>query len=172
MRFLAEFLTGIVTGAPLWVWPLLLLLIVLGLLCSRDRKLSILPYFLMPLIALANVPTLMLQERAELALAAWGLACLCGIVGGFKLQGRWIIERNGLRAEVAGEWLSLIVMMVLFWGNFANAIFVAVAPELTAGLAYQILFLTLLGLASGSFLGRPLRILTWQSQPPMQSPSS
>jgi hypothetical protein len=167
MNFLTEFLpgivTGIVTGAPIWIWPLLFLLIGLGIFCSRDRKISILPYFLMPLIALTTVPILMAQQRPELAVTVWGLAYLCGILGGYRLQGRWTLSRTGLRAEVTGEWLSLCVMMLLFWANFANGVFAAVAPDLTAGLVYQILFPALLGLASGSFLGRPLRILTWPS---------
>ncbi len=166
MEFLTNFLAGIFNGAPLWIWPLLFLLIALGLHCSRRREMSILPYFLMPLIALTNMPTLLAQHSAELALMSWGFSYLAGISGGFWVQGRWIIARRGLRAEVAGEWLSLTVMMLLFWANFANGALAAVAPELTAGMAYQILFPGLLGLASGSFLGRPLRITTWPSSTP------
>ena len=166
MEFLTDFLAGIFYGAPIWIWPLLLLLIALGLHCSRRREMSILPYFLMPLIALTNVPTLLAQQSAELAFMSWGVAYLCGIGGGFWVQGRWIVARRGLRAEVAGEWLSLTVMMLLFWANFVNGILAAVLSELTEGLAYQILFPGLLGLASGSFLGRPLRLATWPSSTP------
>ncbi|MEP2718145.1 hypothetical protein [Pseudophaeobacter sp.] len=129
---------------------------------------SVLPYFLMPLIALTNVPTLLAQHSAELGFAAWGLAYLCGIGGGFWVQGRWIIARRGLRAEVAGEWLSLTVMMMLFWANFANGIFSAISPNITASMAYCGLLPALLGLASGSFLGRPLRILFWEDQTKLQ----
>ncbi|CUH87593.1 hypothetical protein PH5382_01522 [Phaeobacter sp. CECT 5382] len=165
MELFTGILTGILTGAPLWIWPLLLLLILLGLHASRDREMSILPYSLMPLIALSNVPVLIVQPEAGMAFGAWGLAYICGAGLGFRIQARWIIARRGLRAEVAGEWLSLAVMMLLFWANFANGVTVAVAPDLVASSAYQILFPALLGLASGSFLGRPVRILLWPNAP-------
>lgn len=156
-----ELLTGILTGTPIWIWPLLLVLVALGLHSSRRREMSILPYFAMPLIALTNVPMLLSQPKATVAFSVWGLAYFCGVGFGFHIQARWIIARQGLRAEVAGEWLSLAVMMLLFWANFANGILAAVAPELTSSSSYRILFPALLGLASGIFLGRPLRILLW-----------
>lgn len=158
-----EFLHETMTGAPIWIWPLLLLLVGLGVHASRPREMSILPYFLMPLIALTNVPLLMTQQATAMVFAVWGLAYICGVGFGFYIQARWIISRQGLRAEVAGEWLSLTVMMLLFWANFSNGILSEVAPELTTGNAYQLGFPALLGLASGTFLGRPLRIVLWPS---------
>ena len=167
-----EIIVGIFTGAPIWIWPLLLLLVLLGLHASRTREMLILPYFAMPLIALTNVPTLLAQSQPERAFLAWGLAYACGAFIGFTLQGRWTLWRRGLRAKVAGEWLSLTVMMLLFWANFANGLLDALAPEVTAQAAYGIGFPALLGLASGTFLGRPLRIVLWRSQTSTPLPNS
>ena len=38
-------LSGILTGAPLWVWPLLAGLILLGLKASKNRKARCLPSY-------------------------------------------------------------------------------------------------------------------------------
>lgn len=159
-----SFFAQILSGAPLWIWPLLLLLVLLGLHASRTREMLILPFFAMPLIGLTNVPTLLAQNQPERAFLVWGLAYVCGALIGFTLQGRWILWRRGLRAKVAGEWLSLAVMMLLFWANFANGLLDALAPEVTALATYGIGFPALLGLASGTFLGRPLRIVLWRNQ--------
>lgn len=148
----------IFTGAPIWVWPLLLLLLLLGLRASRTQEVLIPAYFAIPIIALTNLPTL--AALPALALMAWGLAYLCGAVLGYRLQVRWILWRQGLRARLQGEWLSLAVMMVLFWANFINGVLGAVAPALAETQSYTVMLALILGSASGSFLGRPLRVLT------------
>lgn len=145
------------TGAPIWVWPLLLLLILLGLRASRTQEVLIPAYLAMPLIALTNLPTL--AALPVPALMAWGLAYLCGAALGYRLQARWILWRQGLRARLQGEWLSLAVMMMLFWTNFINGVLGAVAPSLAETQSYSVMLALILGSASGSFLGRPLRVL-------------
>lgn len=158
---LPYFLNGIVTGAPLWVWPLLLVLLALGLRASRPRETSLLPLCLLPLIGLSNLSTLAQLSDTGFAWKVWGLAYLVGAGLGFLQQGAWIVERRGWRAHVEGEWLTLCTMMLLFWANFANGAIPALAPDFANSTLYLILFPALLGLASGSFLGRPLRLLTW-----------
>jgi hypothetical protein len=160
---LPHFLKGIMTGAPLWVWPLLLVLLALGLRASRPRETSLLPLCLLPLIGLSNVSTLTGLADPALAWKAWSLAYLLGAGLGFLQQGAWIVERRGWRAHIKGEWLTLTTMMLLFWANFANGTIATLAPNLAASTLYLILFPALIGLASGSFLGRPLRLLTWNN---------
>lgn len=160
-----EIFFAILAGVPVWIWPLLLVLVLLGLHSSRDHPVLIPTYLAMPLIAISNLPTLQAQPNLELALAVWGVTYLCGALLGHRLQTRWMITRRGLKAWVRGEWFSMAMMMLLFWVNFANALVDAVAPEISASLAFGLILATLLGLASGSFLGRALRILFWQPQP-------
>ncbi|KPD13074.1 hypothetical protein AN476_07145 [Phaeobacter sp. 11ANDIMAR09] len=165
MNAMAELTLGILTGAPIGVWPLLALLIALGLLCSRDRQISLLSQIPVPLIALINLPSLLALEAYRLAFISWGLAYLCGILGGFWKQGHWTLARTGLRVMAAGEWFSLTALMLLFWANFANGLVASLFPELAAMASFQILYLALLGVLSGSFLGRLLRMFFWQNQP-------
>ncbi|MGR3623347.1 hypothetical protein [Pseudophaeobacter sp.] len=153
---------GIFSGAPVWVWPLLLFLVLMGLRATRTQDIFIPAYLAMPLIAFTNLPTLQALPLLEQSL--WALAYISGAFIGFRLQARWMVWRRGLRARVSGEWLSLSVMMVLFWANFANGLLSEIAPEVTRSAIFAGILATVLGLASGSFLGRPLRVLTWKRQ--------
>lgn len=156
----------IFSGAPIWVWPLLLMLVLLGLRASRSQEILIPAYLAMPLVALTNLPTLATLPAA--ALMTWALAYLSGAALGYRLQARWVLWRQGLRARLQGEWLSLAVVMVLFWANFINGVLGAMAPTLAESQGYNVMLALILGLASGSFLGRPLRILTTPERPSVQ----
>lgn len=161
MEIFFGILAGILKGTPFWVWPLFILLLALGLRASRRRETSLIPPLLLPLVGLSNVPTLGSLPDPETAWRIWISGYLCGAIIGFLLQKRWIITRNSWRAEVEGEWLTLSTMMLIFWASFANGILTAVAPDIITSALYLYLFPAWLGLASGSFLGRPLRMMFW-----------
>lgn len=149
------------TNTPYWVWILFAALLITGLQSSKTRELWLLPYFLLPLLIFASLFTLLKLPNPSLAWSVWALAYLSGAIAGYTLQGRWILQRNGWRIRLKGEWLTLTMMMVIFGANFANGLLSAISPSLLATPIFLILFATATGLSSGSFLGRSLRIAFW-----------
>ena len=153
-------LQGIATGTPIWVWPLLAVLIVIGFYSMRERVSPIWAYYLIPLMgvfavnAVAGIPA---------APEIWGLfvaSYLVGALGGYRVQPRWIIWRRASRVALRGEALTLVVILTVFAANFVIGTLQAVAPQVVASTLFQAGFVMVEGLASGSFLGRTLAIVS------------
>jgi len=74
------------------------------------------------------------------------------------VQRRWLLGREASRVRLAGESLTLSVMMLVFWANFAGGVMRAVAPQTYGNPVFHIIFAGLLAASCGSFAGRALRI--------------
>lgn len=149
-------MTQLLTGAPLWVWPLLALLVFTGLRARQERMAPVLLIYLMPLLGL-----LALRSVAGLPAGGWvwlvfGVFYCAGVWAGQALQARWILERRGRMVRLAGENLTLVVVMVVFWANYASGVLMTFAPEVLGNNVFQACFTVLVALATGSFAGRAL----------------
>ena len=121
-------MSGIITGAPIWVWPLLALLVFIGLRARRTRKAPVGLVYALPLLG-----ALALRSTAALPADGWiwlvfAAAYVSGGWGGYLLQQGWLLGREGRMVRLAGENLTLAVMMLVFWANFAGGFLRAVAP--------------------------------------------
>jgi hypothetical protein len=154
----------ILAGAPVWVWPLLVLLVVLGIVASRDRTRSAVPMYFLWLPGLLSVRSVYALDAPGSVWAVFGGACLAGAWLGDRFQRRIIVAKQGAMIKVRGEWLTLGVMMVIFWMNFASGVVRAISPETVASPVYMSVFAVLAGLAAGSFSGRSLRTFLMPSQ--------
>ena len=117
------------TQAPLWVWPLLALLIVAGLRALRDRRAPIWLTYAMPAFVLLALRTL---GTLEPGISAWVIfGVVWGIAGllGYRIARRWVLYREGSRVHLRGEVVTLVALMVIFWANFAAGVLDATAPE-------------------------------------------
>ena len=79
-------LMGILTGAPVWVWPLLGLLVIVGLMSIRSRLSRIWPFYLMPLFAVLAIRAV---AGMHVAPELWGLfaaSYATGAVLGWRVQ--------------------------------------------------------------------------------------
>lgn len=152
-------ISGILTGAPVWVWPLLGLLVMLGLLSMRSRVSRVWPFYLMPLLAILAVRAVgglhVSPELWGLFAAAYGM----GAVLGWRVQPRWINGRDETRVALKGEALTLVMVLTVFVANFTAGTMKAVAPQVAEGTGFQFGFVLIVGLVSGLFLGRSLAIL-------------
>ncbi len=151
-------MTGILTGAPLWVWPLLLLLVIVGLRARRDRQAPAILIYAMPLLGI-----LALRSTAALPASMWiwlvfVTAYLSGAKAGYQVQGRWLSGRVGKLVRLKGENLTLVVVMVVFWANFAGGFLQAVLPDVYANAVFHMAFTALIALGAGSFAGRAVRV--------------
>jgi hypothetical protein len=151
-------LFSLIVGAPLWIWPLLALLIGYGIRASQDRETSVLPVYLLPLLGLITLHSVVNSFGGVSVWVAYGAAYLGGAAGGYALQKRWLLARNGWRVTLKGEWITLIVVMTLFWMNYAWSATVVISPDFIAQITIQMAFAVTVGLASGSLLGRALRV--------------
>lgn len=151
-------LLHVLLGAPLWVWPLLAGLVWYGLRASKARKTSAIAVYLLPLLGAISINTVLEMPNQQLVWIAYAVAYAAGAVMGFVLQRRWLIEKSGMQVELAGEWFTLVVLMVIFWMNFANGTFSVIAPNLYANRVFLGVFALIVGAASGTFGGRAIKV--------------
>jgi hypothetical protein len=164
---LNQILMQILRGTPLWVYPLFLVLIILGYLQSKPRevapaRLAILPVAL-GLFSLSRVLGTFGPEAP--ALAAWVAGTAAALLLNRALKqpagARWSAASGTF--HVPGSWVPLALMMAVFFARYAVAVSLAMAP----GLAHSAGFATAtsfgFGLLSGMFLARALRV--WSQRP-------
>lgn len=156
------FLT-IISNVPVWVWPLLIGLLFLGLRATRERAVSKAVLLSMPLLALLSVPTLMHMEPTILVWTLYPLGYAIGTYIGYIKQARWLIADNGSRVTVSGEWLTLTSIMILFCANFVGGTISAMAPQIYTSLGFVAAYLAILATTSGLFAGRAIYI--WRGRP-------
>lgn len=156
------FLT-IISNAPVWVWPLLIGLLFLGLRATKERAVSKAVLLSLPLLALLSLPTLMRMEPAILVWMLYPLGYAIGAYIGYIKQARWLIADDGLHVTVSGEWLTLTSIMILFSANFVGGTISAMAPQVYTSPGFVAAYLALLATTSGLFGGRAIYI--WRGKP-------
>lgn len=120
------------TGAPVWVWPLLIALIALGVSRLRDREMPVWRLLLLPAI-LSSVSVLGIIARdlsgAELSVSLAG--AVAGLLAGaWSMRGVAVVRLAGNRIRVKGEAVSLIAILGIFATHFAAGTLAATAPHI------------------------------------------
>lgn len=155
-----QLIQGIAQGAPLWVWPVLIFLAVIGLKATRDRRMPRTLFYALPflgLITLRSISTLPPLGLIWLGFVAGGLI---GALLGHALHGQWLIGREGRTLLLRGEWFTFTMLMVIFWSNFISGTVKAISPAFYESTPFLLGVVLLCGFAAGSFLGRSVRALT------------
>lgn len=152
-------LSGIFNGAPLWVWPLLGLVVIVGLISMRTRVTRVWPFYLMPLFAILAIRAVGGLNVSPELWGMFGATYGTGAVAGWRVQPRWITGRDATHVALRGEALTLAMVLTVYAANFAVGTMRAVAPHLIESLGFQTVFVLIVGLLSGLFLGRSLAIL-------------
>ena len=147
------------SNVPIWVFPLFILLLVVGLRATKDRKVPVAVIYALPLLGILTIRNLTAMSPPTWIWAVALLAYVVGVAFGMKLQQKWIIKREGSFAHVKGEWLTLVAMMILFTAGFANGFLNATLPSATNSAAFMALFVVLTCLPAGHFLGRTITTL-------------
>ncbi len=109
------------------------------------------------MISLRSVTTLPLQEFAWAGFAG---SYAAGVAYAYMRQERWLLGKQGRTVSLAGEWFTMLSLMVIFWMNFAGGMMQALSPQAYESPAFIVLFTLLTGAASGSFPGRGIRVVT------------
>jgi hypothetical protein len=153
-----------ITNAPLWVWPLLALLISFGFIATRERTTLIAPLYGLPFLGILSLSAV---NALTISPSVWALFFCAYIIGawrGFVFQEGIILFKSRTHVTLSGEWVTMIVVMTIFWMNFVGGAMQAVAPTTYASTTFHVIFASIAGLTAGVFLGRALRLMTSPSE--------
>jgi hypothetical protein len=148
----------IVTGTPLWVWALLVLLLVLGIRALWPTtaplwRLAILPtvFFVWGLYGLFTLHSLTLQR-----LLPWAVALAAGIGAGLAIAGLSKIRADKTRhaVHIPGSALTLILSLLIFATKYVFGVLHARRPDLFAEVWLWLPEIAVSGLLTGMFVGR------------------
>jgi len=153
-----QMISGIINGTPIWVWPLFLVLVMLGLRATKRRIVPAWIFYLMPLLGLLAINGVYQRGGTLVIWLVFALAYGAGIVLGYIKQQQWLISKQGGRVELRGEWVTLLTMMVVFLANFVAGFVAAVSPQLYASQSFVVVFVAMTAMASGVFFGRAWRV--------------
>jgi hypothetical protein len=153
-----------ITNAPLWVWPLLALLISFGFIATRERTTLIAPLYGLPFLGILSFNAV---NGLTPDTSIWILFAGADAIGawrGFVFQESIILFKSRTHVTLSGEWLTMIVVMVIFWMNFVGGAMQAVAPDTNASTTFHAIFASIAGITAGVFLGRATRLITSPSE--------
>ncbi|WP_293449856.1 hypothetical protein [Planktotalea sp.] len=152
-------MTPFFSNVPIWVFPLFIVLLVLGLRASKDRSVSIALIYLLPLLGILTFRNILALSPPIWVWAVAALTYACGITLGMALQNRWSVERGARLVKLRGEWATLTAMMIIFAAGFVNGALSTTMPALTQTGVFTAGFAAINCLASGQFLGRAIATL-------------
>ncbi len=155
-----EIFIGMWQNTPIWVWPLFFVLLAIGLFAMKTRNSSIIPYFFYPLFGLTAANALMNLGHIPANWIVFACFYLIGAVMAFRWQDGLILEKQGWTMRLQGDKITMLILMLIFFSNFVNGVFEAVATQVSSTLLYTVIFAGIIGLCSGSFSGRALRVVT------------
>jgi hypothetical protein len=156
-------MSDIVTKAPIWVWPLLLVLIALGFMQSRNRTVPPQPIIVIStaMLCLSAYGVISSFQGSVLALLAWAKLLMITLLICPKMgypQG-WQFDANTGRMQVPGSWLPMALFLGIFLTKFAVGAALAMRPALAQQLYFALPISALYGLLSGIFAARALHAL-------------
>ena len=149
----------IIINVPLWVWPLFIGLLAIGLLGTRSRQAPLILFWFLPLLGALAVNSMAAFGATVLAWAVFAVFYIAGCLFGFNYQKKIVLERKGSRVSLKGEWLTLVTIMIIFWTNFARGLMTAIFPDIIANPATIAIIAAIVGSVSGVFLGRSIQTL-------------
>lgn len=141
----------IVTRTPLWVWPLMLVVLWLGWWGLRPRVVSPARLAILPLVGLGTSLSGIAQSlQPAPALAAWAVAVVAALPLGYALGRRRSVRllEDG-RLAIAGGWFALGFGISIFAVRYALGVLFGVMPHLRA----ELLWICLSGGVGGVITG-------------------
>ncbi|MGB7243716.1 MAG: hypothetical protein WBC93_16735 [Sulfitobacter sp.] len=155
-----EVLLGIWQNAPVWIWPLFFILLLIGFLAMRTRNSSIIPYFFYPLFGLSAANAISGLVHVPTSWTVFAVSYLVGVALAFRWQDGLILQKTGWTMRLKGDRITILILMLIFFSNFVNGVVEAVAPQMREMTVFTAIFASVIGMCSGSFTGRALRVIT------------
>ncbi|MDP1838711.1 MAG: hypothetical protein Q8N31_24755 [Reyranella sp.] len=124
----------IVANTPLWVWPLMVFVVWIGVLSLRARTVPVWRLAILPVVSLIfSLAGIAQSAQPGLAAAGWAVALLAALPLGLALGRRRAVRflADG-RLEIAGGWFMLAFGLSIFAARYALGVLFGVAPALKA----------------------------------------
>ena len=127
-------LLQVVASTPLWVWPLMVLVLVLGWYGLRPTTVPPVRLAILPLIGVGtSVAALVQSPQTSVATASWVLALLVTLPVGHAIGRRRAVQwLSDGRLEIAGGWFMLLFGASIFVTRYALGLLFGVLPALKA----------------------------------------
>lgn len=153
-------LLQIVSGTPLWVWPLLAYVLWRGWRMSRDRDTRLRQLVVMPLIMLGLSLYGLVAHLTLVSLAAYLVGAGFGAAAGQAIARRRPAEllANGMIRR-KGDWLPFALVVGIFAVRYTQGITLALHPALAADMAFILGGALLSGLFAATMVVRTLAAL-------------
>ena len=142
----------IVTNTPLWVWPLMVFVLWLGVQGLRPRVIPVWRLAVLPMVGLATSLGGIAQSANPVwAATGWALALLAFLPLGWAFgQGRPVrLRPEDGRLEIAGGWFALGFGVSIFAVRYAMGVLFGVLPALRA----EAFWISLSGAVGGMVAG-------------------
>jgi hypothetical protein len=124
---------AILSGAPAWVYILLLVLVVLGIRRLKVREVPIVialtPVFAFSAWSVIGVTRFAMDSGAQIAIAAWIGGILFGVISATALPEARALRTGGGRVRQPASWSPLILYLAVFVGRFACGAWAAIKPD-------------------------------------------
>ncbi len=147
----------IISHTPIWVFPLIVAVILIGSRSLRARRVSLRRLVLLPaiLLAISIANSLSAAAPAAQALAAWGIALGFGGVAGWlgAARARDIDVASG-RLTLPGSAAPLVLCIAIVGWRYLFGYLYGRYPELRADAHYALAFIAGNALLAGIMLGR------------------
>jgi hypothetical protein len=142
----------IVTGAPLWVWIVLIYLIYVGVKSMHNRFVYIPKLFLIPLFILIIKSQNILASVESFAIAVFFI--VIGSIVGICFSSKIPIsfKKEEFKVVIPGSYFTIVFLMSAFFFKFAIGFFKATNPEKAP--SYELIDIIFSSLFSGYYLGR------------------
>jgi hypothetical protein len=153
--------------APIWIGPLFLVLMALGLHMARSRSVPPQPVIIIStaMLCLSGYGVISAFQGALLALLAWagmlGLTLMVCQKMGYPRG--WQFDAHIRCLHVPGSWLPLVLFMTIFLIKFCVGVMLGMYPDLAIQAYFSLPISAIYGLISGIFAARSLRAmrLSW-----------
>jgi hypothetical protein len=148
-------LLDIVTHTPLWVWPLLALLIWRGLKNTQARETDTRGLLLLTILSALSAYGIVSSGFSMVV----GTGLLLGIAGGMA-GGRYLEEHHPARVAapgrllLPGDWTTMATILVTFTLRYVKAVLGAVQPEMLTNPAVQLFSGAIGGFVAATLLTR------------------
>lgn len=159
--------TDIASGAPAWVYVLLVLLIVLGVRRLRTREVpvavALIPAVAFLLWSIAGLRAFAGVASLPTALGAWAVGALAGVATALAVPEPRGVRLPGGRVRIPGSPLPLVLYLAVFVARFACGAWAAIVPA-------QRVPATAVGIAIGAALTARLVIAAARWRAPSVAP--
>ena len=150
----------IISHTPVYVWALLAFLVYRGVMAARDREVSLLKLFIIPVVMLV-VSLAGMNGHGPLGASVWGV-WLTGMLATVAFiwttgKGEIVVNRADGTVMQRGNWTPLVLMLAIFVTKYTVAVLSVMHPELQRQMLFVVVVSGLFGVFNGVFIGRLLR---------------